>query len=575
MVRTIYLLLFLVSTAMTNAQTNISCSSLEIENVLIGNYDSSTFSNNLLASGKSEIISAILQNANSDSLKQSILELNNFKTRHSASDTVSDLSGMGAARRWGFNKFQNLNAQKPHNLLVGYLDFDVDMCGVMAHRNVIAVIPGSSPSVNECILIEAHLDSRCESRCDTSCVARGIEDNASGSALVIELARVMSQMELDRTIVFMLTTGEEQGLHGGRAFAKYAKSKGIQIRAVQNNDVIGGVICGKTASPPGCPAENDVDSTQVRIFSAGAYNSAHKQYARYTKLQYEEELKNKVAVPMQISIMSAEDRTGRGGDHIPFREEGFTAIRFTSANEHGNGHIDSEYGDRQHTTGDVLGEDTDNDGKIDKYFIDFNYLSRNTQINAVAASMAAIGPSTPTLTLTRKYGTILQVRIIDQKDYMNYRVALHTQGHDWDTVLTLNGTKEIDITVEPDKFYFVSVANVDEQGVESLFSKELSVRTNAVEIKKKEKVVLLTNRPNPFDFATTLAFYLEDIHSDDVVSMRITNSKGQLVKELSINAKNGLNEVLYEHGYGRSGYYVYSLVLNGNVLASRRMIFDN
>jgi len=85
--------------------------------------------------------------------------------------------------------------------------------------------------------------------------------------------------------------------------------------------------------------EGDIDSTQVRIFSNGTTLSKHKNLARYTKLQYQEEILPSATVPMQISIMSAEDRTGRGGDHIPFRENGFTAIRFTSANENGNAQI--------------------------------------------------------------------------------------------------------------------------------------------------------------------------------------------------------------------------------------------
>ena len=89
--------------------------------------------------------------------------------------------------------------------------------------------------------------------------------------------------------------------------------------------------------------------------------------------------------------MSPEDRTGRGGDHIPFREHGYSAIRFTAANEHGDASNDAGYTDRQHTSEDILGIDTDQNGEIDSFFVDFNYLARNSAINATAASMAAIG----------------------------------------------------------------------------------------------------------------------------------------------------------------------------------------
>ena len=98
-----------------------------------------------------------------------------------------------------------------------------------------------------------------------------------------------------------------------------------------------------TSSPPSCPGLDDVDSTQVRLFSYGGFNSKSKQLSRYLKLQYQEELESMVSVPMQLTIMSGEDRVGRGGDHIPFRQDGFAAMRFCSANEHGNASVGAGY----------------------------------------------------------------------------------------------------------------------------------------------------------------------------------------------------------------------------------------
>src|SRR5690606_11032803 len=119
-------------------------------------------------------------------------------------------------------------------------------------------------------------------------------------------------------------------------------------------------------SPPSCPGFNHIDSTQVRLFSFGAFNSPNKALSRYIKMQYRQRLQALTAVPMLITIMSAEDRTGRGGDHFPFRQRGYPAMRFTSANEHGNADVsDPEYHYRQHTSGDLLGEDTDGDGELD------------------------------------------------------------------------------------------------------------------------------------------------------------------------------------------------------------------
>jgi hypothetical protein len=196
------------------------------------------------------------------------------------------------------------------------------------HKDVVAVLPGRDISDPSSIIIEAHLDSRCKDNCDIDCLAQGMEDNGSGVALVVELARVMSQYVFDHTIIFMTVTGEEQGLVGSNAFADYATQENIPLKAVLNNDIVGGIICGETSSPPSCPGLNNIDSTQVRLFSFGGFNSKNKGLSRFIKLEYNEMIKPLSSVPMMVSIMSAEDRTGRGSDHIPFRENGFAAMRF-------------------------------------------------------------------------------------------------------------------------------------------------------------------------------------------------------------------------------------------------------
>ena len=221
----------------------------------------------------------------------------------------------------GFMKNSQPSVQNNENRLVpGYLQFDRDICGVSQHRNVVGVLPGADPSDPSFIIIEGHMDSRCDTPCDIDCQAEGVEDNASGTALVIELARVMSKYTFDHTLVFMATIGEEQGLYGADAFATHAVQTDLQVKAVLNNDIVGGIICGKTSSAPSCPGEGLIDSTQVRLFSSGA-STIHKGLARFIKLEYAEELASIVDVPMMLTIMSAEDRTGRGGDHIPFRQK--------------------------------------------------------------------------------------------------------------------------------------------------------------------------------------------------------------------------------------------------------------
>lgn len=277
------------------SQTNILSTNPLAEQVILGNYNPTDYQPTNIVEHPNDILAHLQANISPDSLKAYLFALNDFETRNSGSDTLSETRGIGAARRWVHSKFQQFSDQNEGRLIPSYLQFDQEICEMQQHRNVFAVLPGLDDSERSIILIEAHLDSRCAGRCDVDCVARGMEDNGSGTALVIELARVMSQVSFDHTLVFMATTAEEQGLFGAQAFAEYARDKDIEIKAVFNNDIVGGIICGETSSAPSCPGLNHVDSTQVRLFSASGRS---KQLSRFIKLEYLEELEEMVAVPM-------------------------------------------------------------------------------------------------------------------------------------------------------------------------------------------------------------------------------------------------------------------------------------
>ncbi len=429
------------------------------------------------------------------------------------------------------------------------------------------------------IIVEGHIDSRCAVLCDTACLAQGMEDNATGTALVMELARVMSTYSYNHTLVFLVTIGEEQGLYGAGAFSSYCQQKGIKIKAVLNNDVIGGIICGATSSAPSCPSLNSIDSTNVRLFSFGSFNSVHKQLARFSKLEYKEMLIPYVAVPMTMNIMSPEDRTGRSGDHIPFRQMGFTAIRFTSANEHGNANVTSPtYTDRQHTVSDILGVDTDSNSVIDSFYVDFNYLGRNAVINGNAIGMAAIGPKTPDFTAVNTAGNKVLITITQQAQYQVYRVAVRTTTNDWDTLYPMVGTISDTIDVGASGNHIFSVCSVDTNGIESLFSKELQVSVGGAAVNewdKKQTVHLMQNKPNPFDEATSINVWVDDPLNFKKAEIVIRDISGKEIKRLPVTLYVGMNEVLYEHGYGFSGAYLYSLVVDGAVIQTRTMIFAN
>jgi hypothetical protein len=572
--------LFVLIPLLSQAQTNIISTNPVAEQIMLGNYNPATWTPATIINHHDSIVNGINSRISTDSLLSYLEVLSTFHNRNTGADTVSNITGIGAARRWIYSKFEEFSLQAGSRLIPSYLQFNQTICSMTQHRNVFAVLPGLDTSNKDMIIIEAHFDSRCKGSCDIVCQAHGMEDNGSGTALVMELARIMSRYAFNHTLVFLATTGEEQGLYGANAFVQYVINKGIQVKAVLNNDIVGGIVCGKTSSPPSCPGFNHIDSTQVRLFSSGFFNSPHKQLSRYLKLQYQEELLPVVSVPMLLTVMSAEDRSGRGGDHIPFRQNGYPAMRFTSANEHGDASHGVGYDDRQHTSDDILGIDTNFDGKIDSFFVDFNYLARNGVINGVGAGLMAIGPRTPAFDLTGIYAGgpyKIAIQITQQTQYPAYRVAVRTTSNDFDTVFTMTGTLTDTFTVPASAVYYVSVASQDQMGIEGLFTGEKSLNVTGMNdpAGSAKGIELLQNKPNPFDETTTIAVLVSRNVTYKKAFIRISDLSGRELKRLNIELIPGINEVLFEHGYNKTGTYIYSLVIDGKPLMSKKMNFVN
>jgi hypothetical protein len=312
----------------------------------------------------------------------------------------------------------------------------------------------------------------------------------------------------------------------------------------------------------------------------GAFNSAHKGFARFVKLEYKENLQAISAVPMQINIMAAQDRTGRGGDHEPFNTDGYTAIRFTSANEDGNANVtDTAYHDRQHTSRDSLGTFKKNSGSttLDSLFVNFPYLSRNAIINGNAAGMLAIGPMQPDINLTSPAKGCLRIQITKQTQYHKYRIGLRSTTNDWDSVYTMTGTLVDTINNLTGGTYDVSVMSDDTNDIESLPSTEYVANVTGInEITAPSKTVeLLQNKPNPFDLGTYISVKVNENMEYDKAYIEIKDLKGSGIQTLPIKLNMGINEVLFDHGYHPSGTYIYTLVIDGKPVESRRMVFAN
>ncbi|MFC2121536.1 M28 family peptidase [Bacteroidota bacterium] len=565
------------------SQTNIRVSNPLAEEIMLGNYDPADYAASEVIDLPDAIIPDLVNRISTDSLLAYLQKLDSFYQRNTGSDTISDTRGIGATRRWIFNKFEAYSRANQNRLIVSYLDFDRLVCGMNKHKNVMAVLPGRDTTNKEILLVEGHFDTRCEGGCDTSCYTPGIDDNASGTVLVMELARVMSRYSFNRTIVFTPVTGEDQGLHGAKAMAKYVAEKGISVMACFNNDVVGGVTCGSRSSPPSCPGLNHVDSTNVRLFSYSTSNdsakySKHKQLARYIKLNQIERINPLLHTPMNINIIISEDRTGRSGDHIPFRQRGIAAIRFCSQNEHGSG--GGNFPDRQHSTRDILGIDTNSDGEIDSLFIDLNYLKRNAISNGVNLGLLANAPAAPEPEFEQTENGVILHLLADDAEYNQHRVGVRSRGSGslyFDTVLTFNNSIHLEINdLDRDKDYYFSVLNVENESP-GLFSTEF-LRENLLGLhydSKRKGINLGQNIPNPFNNNTLITIDNSSDKEYNNAEILVMDQLGRSVKRIPTYLGLGENEVMIENLDTMQGVLLYSLVIDGNFIQSKRMLMIN
>ncbi len=592
-------LLSLITIAST-AQTNISVTNPLAEQVIAGNYNPSNFPGLNTVSLPDRVICEIQEELSADSMLSYLEDMDTFFTRHTYSDTVSSTTGIGAARRWACAKMQSFSDNGSGRLIPAFLQFDYPNgdCGPgFGWRNVLGVLPGADVNDHNVVIVEAHFDSRCEVRCDTACYAPGMEDNGSGSALVLELARVMSNYVFDHTIIFMLTIGEEEGLYGAEAMAEYCVMNNVPLKGVLNNDIVGGIECGNTSSPPSCPGVGHIDSLQVRIFSSPAQFQRARNFARTVKTYYTEKIVDVVDVPMTVSLIGQEDRTGRGGDHIPFRALGFRAIRFTSANEHGDADMTNpNYVDRQHTSDDILGIDTNGDQVIDEFYVDFNYLRRNAVINGATAALVASGPRVPNFTLFDE-PTGLRISIEPDPDFAEYRIGVRTDpaSLDFDEFYRITDTSFVIPNQTTGTARRVSVAAIDSKGVMSPFGDERSafsdvntppgvldnlpygIDCTTVGINDPlvpgTSGITMSATPNPWSKSTELRIVLTDrtlYGNSAVLLIQDALGRDEIRRTLTLT---GGTTVVPISTLSRSGIYHYSLLINGQLVASEKMIY--
>ena len=250
------------------SQTNMFIDNPVATEILLGNYDPGQYTPASPLRDYDKIIQGIVGEVSPQRQLELLQYLDTFYNRNTGSDTLSLTTGIGACRSWIKAYFDLIAKDNENRLVTGFLEFDATVCGMTHHKNPFIILPGMDTLKHDILVVEGHFDTRNEDGCDTEGYTPGSDDNGSGTVLVMELARVMAQYSFDKTILFTTPTGEDQGLWGATAWADYLKAQNIDVLACLNNDVVGGIYCGKTSSPPSCPYWGQVDSTHVRIFSS-------------------------------------------------------------------------------------------------------------------------------------------------------------------------------------------------------------------------------------------------------------------------------------------------------------------
>jgi Zn-dependent M28 family amino/carboxypeptidase len=337
-------------------------------------------------------IEQMVKEVSPDSLKSYITKLVSFGTRSTLSTTTDKKRGIGAAREWVVQKFNEFGKTTGGRMTASVDTTTLAPDGrrvdvAVSLGNAMAVLKGTDPADDRIYIISGHLDSRVTDVMNRTADAPGANDDGSGVAAVLECARVMSKHSFPATIIFVAVSGEEQSLLGSGYLADKAKKQNWNIDAMLNNDIMGSNNSNET---------NIIDNTRLRVFSEtfatsdtgrtalsirslGLENdSKSRQLARYVKETGERYVDN-----LEVVMIYRSDRFLRGGDHTPFLQKGFTAVRLTEMNENYN----HQHQDLKTDKGVVYGDLPE--------FMDFEYLRKNTAVNLSTLANLAKAPSMP------------------------------------------------------------------------------------------------------------------------------------------------------------------------------------
>ena len=434
-----------------------------------------------LAPRSSAKIMHIVSEIDARNIERTVRQLVSFGTRNTLSAQNDPQRWIGAARDWLYQEFLKLEGQSGGRLKVEKQAYEQEAQppprGRIPHptiiTNVVATLRGTQPaSENRLYVVGGHYDSMCSSPTDALCDAPGANDDASGVAAVLEMARVMSRHEFDATLIFMAVAGEEQGLLGAAHFAEQARQKGWNVEAMFTNDIIGNTLGGNGVRDrrtvrvfsEGVPSNETPEEASIRRSVGGENDSASRQLARFIK-----EVGERYVRGMRVSLIYRRDRYLRGGDHIPFLERGFPAVRFTEPHE-----------DYRHQHQNVRVEGGIQYGDLPQ-FVDFAYIAQVARINAASLAMLALAPVAPKdvaiLTKRLTNDTDLQWARSAEPDLAGYEIVWReTTSPVWTNSRMVGNVTSYTMQGMSKDNYFFGVRAVDGQGHRSPVSFPKPVR---------------------------------------------------------------------------------------------------
>jgi hypothetical protein len=333
----------------------------------------------------------IVREIDARNIERMIRQLVAFGTRNTNSEQNNPQRGIGAARDWLYAEMLRIAESSGGRMTVEKQSYDQPKAARVPEpitvTNVVATLRGTQPeSAGRMYVVSGHYDSMCGNPSDGKCDAPGANDDASGTAAVVEMARVMAKYKFEATIVFMAVAGEEQSLLGSTHFAEEAKKKNMNIDAMFTNDIIGNTLGGNglrdrttvRVFSEGVPTNETQAEANTRRSVGGENDSASRQLARFIK-----ETAERFVPRITVMMIYRRDRYGRGGDHIPFLERGYPAVRFTEVNEE----FRHQHQNLRTENGIVYGDLPE--------FVDFAYVADVARVNAASLAMLALAPSRP------------------------------------------------------------------------------------------------------------------------------------------------------------------------------------